>query len=325
MSRFDKIERAEIEKIAKRAAPAAGSSGVTDHGALTGLNDDDHSHYYNQTRGDARYSQLGHTHTASNITDIDERIQDVIGAALDGGSAIPVTYDDATGTISLDIGIHQHAAGDITSGTISTARLGSGGAGNLKFLNGASEWSFPFSIPRVQPLSGFREAAPIVGDALTTMTLTASTAYYVPYRCHKSFSINAVGLNVSTAVASSTAAVAVYDSDDNGWPVGAPLVTSGTITTATLGDRTAAVSLTLDPGKQYWLGCQAPATSPPTLRAMAVGSGIVLMVSSNAANQMNLIRHTGVVLNTWRNFTSSPVTTGDLQNGTVPLVFMVVV
>jgi hypothetical protein len=35
-----------------------GGGGVTEHGALTGLADDDHSQYYNQARGDARYSQL---------------------------------------------------------------------------------------------------------------------------------------------------------------------------------------------------------------------------------------------------------------------------
>jgi hypothetical protein len=32
-------------------------SGVSDHGALTGLGDDDHSQYHNDTRGDARYYQ----------------------------------------------------------------------------------------------------------------------------------------------------------------------------------------------------------------------------------------------------------------------------
>lgn len=42
---------------------AGSSSGVTDHGALTGLSDDDHTQYLNQTRGDARYSQLGHSHS----------------------------------------------------------------------------------------------------------------------------------------------------------------------------------------------------------------------------------------------------------------------
>jgi hypothetical protein len=35
---------------------------TTDHGALTGLADDDHTQYYNQTRGDARYSLTSHSH-----------------------------------------------------------------------------------------------------------------------------------------------------------------------------------------------------------------------------------------------------------------------
>lgn len=35
---------------------------TTDHGALTGLADDDHTQYFNQTRGDARYSLIGHSH-----------------------------------------------------------------------------------------------------------------------------------------------------------------------------------------------------------------------------------------------------------------------
>lgn len=34
---------------------AIGSTGVTDHGALTGLADDDHTQYHNDTRGDIRY------------------------------------------------------------------------------------------------------------------------------------------------------------------------------------------------------------------------------------------------------------------------------
>jgi len=40
------------------------TEGVSDHGGLTGLNDDDHPQYHNDARGDARYSLLGHTHTA---------------------------------------------------------------------------------------------------------------------------------------------------------------------------------------------------------------------------------------------------------------------
>lgn len=40
-----------------RSWVAMSGSGTSDHGSLTGLGDDDHSQYYNQTRGDARYAQ----------------------------------------------------------------------------------------------------------------------------------------------------------------------------------------------------------------------------------------------------------------------------
>lgn len=52
-------------------------SGATDHGALTGLADDDHTQYHNNARGDARYSKLGHTHTRTTT----------IGATFDGRGA----------------------------------------------------------------------------------------------------------------------------------------------------------------------------------------------------------------------------------------------
>lgn len=78
--------------------PAGGGGGVTDHGLLAGLTDDDHAQYHNNARGDARYytqtqvdSALGgkanssHTHPSSQITDfataVDSRIQNVVGAA----------------------------------------------------------------------------------------------------------------------------------------------------------------------------------------------------------------------------------------------------
>jgi len=36
-------------------ATGGGGGGATDHGALTGLLDDDHTQYHNDTRGDVRY------------------------------------------------------------------------------------------------------------------------------------------------------------------------------------------------------------------------------------------------------------------------------
>ena len=35
-----------------------GPAGTTDHGALTGLSDDDHSQYHTDGRGDARYAPI---------------------------------------------------------------------------------------------------------------------------------------------------------------------------------------------------------------------------------------------------------------------------
>ena len=44
-------------------AVTGGGGGVTDHGLLTGLLDDDHTQYHNDTRGDARYYQQGQVDT----------------------------------------------------------------------------------------------------------------------------------------------------------------------------------------------------------------------------------------------------------------------
>ncbi len=86
--------------------PATSGGGVTDHGALTGLTDDDHSQYHNDTRGDARYytqSQIdtslsgkantSHTHSISDVTGLSTAVDAAkiggIGVTIDGnGSAI---------------------------------------------------------------------------------------------------------------------------------------------------------------------------------------------------------------------------------------------
>lgn len=64
-----RIERGAVNGVASLGAdgkvPASQipAGGATDHGALTGLADDDHTQYHNDARGDARYSLLGHNHS----------------------------------------------------------------------------------------------------------------------------------------------------------------------------------------------------------------------------------------------------------------------
>ena len=101
-------------------------SGVTDHGLLSGLSDDDHTQYHNDARGDARYytqtqidttlsgysltshnhtgvySPVGHTHTASDITDFTTSVD------------ARVTYETLNSNGDVGTGSSQVAAGNHT-------------------------------------------------------------------------------------------------------------------------------------------------------------------------------------------------------------------
>lgn len=72
--------------------PGPPGTGVSDHGALTGLSDDDHSQYYNQTRGDARYVQS---------TALNELVDDRVAALLVAGNNVTLTYNDAADTLTV--------------------------------------------------------------------------------------------------------------------------------------------------------------------------------------------------------------------------------
>ena len=58
------------------------------------------------------------------------------GSTFNGGSAVTVSYN----TIGAAASSHTHTAADITSGTLSTARLGSGTASSSTWLRGDSTW-----------------------------------------------------------------------------------------------------------------------------------------------------------------------------------------
>lgn len=60
-----------------------------------------------------------------------------------GGSATGIFYPNLNGPVQTAYApaVHTHAAADITSGTVATARLGSGTANSTTFLRGDSTWS----------------------------------------------------------------------------------------------------------------------------------------------------------------------------------------
>ncbi|MEO7904247.1 MAG: hypothetical protein ABIR91_00470 [Candidatus Saccharimonadales bacterium] len=83
------------------ATVTSGGSGVTDHGALTGLTDDDHTQYHTNTRGDARYYQKSEVDTA-----VGGRVATTVqvattgslagGGALSGNRTLSLSGDSAT-------------------------------------------------------------------------------------------------------------------------------------------------------------------------------------------------------------------------------------
>lgn len=99
----------------------SGGGGATDHGALTGLADDDHSQYHNDARGDLRYQPLD-----SDLTAIAALTTTAYGRAL-------LTLADA-------------AAFTASANVVTTALKGmapASGGGTTNFLRADLTWAAP--------------------------------------------------------------------------------------------------------------------------------------------------------------------------------------
>jgi hypothetical protein len=87
------------------------------HALLAGLDADDHPQYAlaDGSRGD--FAATTHTHTASQITDFGEAVDDRLAGLVIAGTNVTVSYDDAAGTFTINAntaGSHTHTTTDIT-------------------------------------------------------------------------------------------------------------------------------------------------------------------------------------------------------------------
>lgn len=113
--------------------------GAGDHGDLTGLADDDHPQYHNNARGDARYSQLGHSHFHSGLAGL-ANDDHTIYLLADGTRALAGPMDMGgqaltnvnISSVSAAIGLALGGTG-ATSAAAARTNLGlvAGGAGDV--------------------------------------------------------------------------------------------------------------------------------------------------------------------------------------------------
>lgn len=142
--------------------PAGGSTGTSDHGALTGLTDDDHPQYHNNARGDARYALLSHTHTIANITNLQ--------TALDSKAASSHTHAaiDLSGVVKTVNGTAPDAAGNIE-----VAGGGGGGPTQPYLVRNArygASGGYGWALHQV----GFHNNAAVTGSHTSGSTMSAA-------------------------------------------------------------------------------------------------------------------------------------------------------
>lgn len=133
-------------------APGAdGADGATDHGALTGLADDDHTQYHTDARGDARYSLLAHTHTGvyspvghghaiSDVADLQTTLDAKV--ALTGNQSVDGVKTFTDRTVAKVVNFTEFDAG--TSGTTKTIDFANGQKQKLQLTGNCTvTLSFP--------------------------------------------------------------------------------------------------------------------------------------------------------------------------------------
>ncbi len=140
-----------------------GSGGSVDHGALTGLGDDDHPQYHNNARGDARYAALSHTHAIAHVTGLQP--------ALDGKQPLATVLTNTTA--SFTTAQESKLAGIAAGAEVNVNADWSAVSGDAQILN---KPTIPTLTSQLTNDSGFLTSAPVTSVAGKTGAVTLAAA-----------------------------------------------------------------------------------------------------------------------------------------------------
>jgi hypothetical protein len=131
------------EYVDTAIAAGGGGGGVTDHGLLTGLGDDDHAQYHNDTRGDVRYTQR-----ANNLSDVASTATSRTNLGLGGAAVLNVGTTAGTVAAGNDSRLSDartptaHAASHTNGGsdpiTVATGNIAANAVDNTKLATVAT-------------------------------------------------------------------------------------------------------------------------------------------------------------------------------------------
>ena len=159
------------------ATVTTGGSGVTDHGALTGLVDDDHSQYHNDTRGDVRYYTKAQVDTSlsGKASTADSRLSDQ-RTPVDGSVTTLKVVDASVTEAKLSSAVQTklnatNGAVDSVAGKTGAVTLFKADVG-LGNIDNTSDASKPVSTAAATALSG--KASTSHTHAITDLTATGT-------------------------------------------------------------------------------------------------------------------------------------------------------
>lgn len=235
-------------------------------------------------------ADASHTHTATQITDataIGQAVLTATDAAAArttigaGTSSFDGVYASLTGKPTLGTAAaadmndfataaqgakadtatqpgHLHAAADVTSGILASARLGSGTADVTTFLRGDSTWGTPASSAQVgipkrtgTVISGLTHGSSAAASAAHIADRVVAHVIYLPYDT----SIDRFGCRVLTAGAGATLRFGICADSGAGLPGDVLYTHAGTLDCSTTGEKTITVTHTI-PAGTYWAVAQ---------------------------------------------------------------------